>query len=180
MLPIIFINCDKEPFVDDIICQLKQYETRSRNTLGRFLGEPVLLAETRHGRRPVVKAYAVIDQVISVHTKEAWDEYLDLTWVPVGSSYDWQPNTKVKWLYGFKDVIPCTPFIPPEGKRHGRVWMEYEGGGYTVQYENTYNMICDALGNYEMDDGSGDAGDAGERLYEEVVSIAHDISTKLG
>lgn len=126
MLPIIFINCSKEPFVDDIVGGLKQYETRTRNTLGRFIGEPILLAETGHGR-PVVKAYAVIDQIISVRDKETWDEYLWATWIPVGSSYDWQPDTKVKWLYHLKDVIPCTPFIPPEGRRHGRVWMEYEG-----------------------------------------------------
>jgi len=127
MLPIIFINCDIEEFVDDIIGYLKQYETRNRNTLGRFLGEPVLLAETRHGRKPLVKAYAVIDQIISVSTKEQWDEYLEQTWVPVGSKYDWKPDTKVKWLYHLKDVIPVTPFTPNEGRRHGRVWMEYAG-----------------------------------------------------
>lgn len=126
MLPIIFVNCKKHPFVENIIGGLKQYETRTRNALGRFLGEPILIAETGHGR-PVVKAYAVIDEIISVHTQEAWEEYLEATWIPVGSSYDWQPNTKVKWLYHLKDVIPCTPFIPPEGRRHGRVWMEFNG-----------------------------------------------------
>ena len=125
MIPVVFINCRKEPFVDDIIGGLKQYETRTRNTLGRFLGEPILIAETGHGR-PIVKAYAVIDEIISVRSKEIWDEYLECTWVPVGSSYDWQPGTKVKWLYHLKDVIPIAdPFTPPKGRRHGRVWMEY-------------------------------------------------------
>ena len=126
MLPIIFVNCRKVPFVDDIINNRKFYETRNKNTLGRFLGEPILLAETGHGR-PIVKAYAVIDQIISVRSKKVWNEYKGLTGIPIGSSYDWQPDTEVKWLYLLKDVIPCTPFIPPEGRRHGRVWMEYEG-----------------------------------------------------
>lgn len=133
MTPIIFINCDKEPFVDDIIGYLKQYETRNRNTLGRFLDEPVLLAETKRGRKPVVKALAVIDQIVSVTTKESWEEYLEQTWIPIGSEYDWKPDTKIKWLYHLKHVFPCTPFIPPEGRRHGRVWMEYEGGGDVLQ-----------------------------------------------
>lgn len=128
MLPIIFINCDKVPFVDAIISNRKHYETRTRNTLGRFLGEPVLIAETRHGRKPVVKAMAMIDQIVSVSTKEAWDEYLDMAAIPAGSSYDWQPDTKIKWLYRLKDVFPVTmPFVPAEGRRHGRVWMEYNG-----------------------------------------------------
>ena len=126
LLPIIFINCAKEPFVDDIISRLKQYETRTRNTLGRFLGEPILIAETGKGR-PVVKCYAVIDEIVEVRDRETWEEYLWATWVPCGSSYDWQPDTKVKWLYHLKDVIPCEPFVPPEGRRHGRVWMEYCG-----------------------------------------------------
>lgn len=124
MIPIVFINCRKEPFVDDILCHLKEYETRNRNTLGRFLGEKILLAETGHSR-PVVKGSAVIDKIIAVYTQEEWEEYLGLTWIPVGSSYDWQPETKVKWLYRLTDVQACDPFIPPEGRRHGRVWMEY-------------------------------------------------------
>lgn len=125
MLPVIFINCDSEPFVDDILCHLKEYETRSRNTLGRFLGELVLIAETRSGRPPVVRCSAVIDQIITVRSREEWEDYLSQTWVPVGSRYDWQPDTKVKWLYSLSNVTPCAPFVPPEDVRHGRVWMEY-------------------------------------------------------
>lgn len=131
MTPVIFINCKTEPFVDDIMCYLKQYETRNRNTLGRFLGERVLLAETGHGT-PLVKCYAVIDEVISVTTKEAWDEYLEQTWIPVGSKYDWKPDTKIKWLYHLTDIQPIKPFRLPESwastrHDHGRVWTEYEG-----------------------------------------------------
>lgn len=124
MASIVFINCKKFPFVTEIMDYLKQYETRTRNTLGRFLGERILIAETGKGR-PLVRCSAVIDEIISVRSREEWERYLELTWVPVGSSYDWQPDTKVKWLYHMTDIHPVEPFIPSEGRRHGRVWMEY-------------------------------------------------------
>lgn len=136
MTPVIFINCHAEPFVDDIMSYLKQYETRTRNTLGRFLGERVLLAETGHGR-PLVKCSAVIDEVISVTTEEAWNKYLELTWIPVGSRYDWTPETKVKWLYHLSDVKPVVPFrLGSDCPRHGRVWAELPDL-YNVDYQNT-------------------------------------------
>lgn len=127
--PVIFINCSRYPFIEWIMGGLKEYETRTRNTLGRFTGERVLFAETGHGT-PVVRFSAVIDQVVSVRSREAWDEYLQATWIPVGSSYDWQPDTKVKWLYRIKDVRPVAdPFrLPQSCRRHGRVWAEYEWG----------------------------------------------------
>lgn len=129
MTPVIFINCSKYPFIDDIMSSLKEYETRNRNTLGRFLGERVLLAETGSWA-PLVRCSAEIDEVISVYTPERWEHYLSQTWVPVGSSYDWQPDTKVKWLYHLKDVRPVAePFrLPQHSVRHGRVWAEYEWG----------------------------------------------------
>ena len=128
MTPVIFINCSAEPFVNDIMSGLKQYETRTRNTLGRFLGDRVLLAETGHGR-PLVKCSAVIDHVISVYTREKWEEYLEASWIPVGSMYDWQPDTKVKWLYHLTDIQPVVPFrLGPDCRRHGRVWAELPEG----------------------------------------------------
>ena len=126
MTPIIFINCKDEPFVDDILGGLKQYETRNRNTLKRFLGTRVLLAESGHGR-PIVKGSATIADIVEVFTREAWEDYLQFTWVPVGSKYDWQPDTKKKVLYRLTDVQSYIPFIPAKDRRHGRVWMEYNG-----------------------------------------------------
>ena len=127
MIPVIFINCKEAPFVDDIISHLKQYETRNRNTLKRFLGERVLLAETGKGA-PLVKCYATIDEIIEVYTREKWEEHLKETRVPVGSSYDWQPTTKKKVLYHLSDVHPVEPFrLPGSCRRHGRIWAEYEG-----------------------------------------------------
>ena len=146
MTPVIFINCTESPFIDDIMSGLKQYETRSCNSLKALLswalGERVLLAETGKGA-PLVRCSAVIDQVVSVHTREAWEEYLQYTWVPVGSSFDWKPDTKVKWLYHLTDVRPVVPFrIGSDCRRHGRVWAELPDL-YRVSYEDTGgNCMC--------------------------------------
>ena len=69
MIPVLFINCLRERFVDWIIGGLKLYETRTRNTLKKlldtYLGERILIAETGRGD-PLVRCSAVIDQVIAV------------------------------------------------------------------------------------------------------------------
>ena len=141
MTPVIFINCDEQPFVKDIMGGLKQYETRNKNTLGQFLGQRVLLAETRHGKLPVVKCSAVIAEVVSVHSKEEWDEYLEVSWIPVGSKYDWRPDTKVKWLYLLKDIKAVPQFLlGKECRRHGRVWAELPDL-YCVDYQNTGGWV---------------------------------------
>lgn len=124
MTPIVFINCKKHPFVDQIMSGQKAYETRTRNTLGRFLGERILLAETGY-RKPFVRCSAVISEIVEVFNRDEWIKYLRDACIPEGSTYDWQPWTKKKVLYKLADVIPFAPFTPPEGRRHGRVWMEY-------------------------------------------------------
>lgn len=133
MMPIIFINCKGQPFVDQILAGTKEYETRTRNMLGRLNGERVLIAETGHGR-PLVKCSAYIDHYVELHSREQWEHvppnrhsYRCLSHIDSGSPYDWQPDTKVKYLYHLTDVHPVEPFRAPEGRRHGRVWMEYEG-----------------------------------------------------
>ena len=124
MTPVIFINCKKQPFIDQIIAGDKIFETRTRNTLGRMLGNRVLLAETGSGR-PLVRCSAKVKEIIAVYTREAWSKYTFGACIQPGSEYDWKTGTKVKWLYWLTDVTPCDPFTPPEGRRHGRVWMEY-------------------------------------------------------
>lgn len=133
MIPVLFINCLHERFVDWIIGGLKEYETRTRNTLKKlldtYLGQRILIAETGRGR-PLVRCSAVIDQVVAVYDMATWEDYLEQTWIPVGSKYDWKPSTKVKYLYHLKDVHPIAePFrLPNSCRRHGYVWAEYEWG----------------------------------------------------
>ena len=125
MIPIIFINCKRYPFIRWIMNRTKLFETRNRNTLGRFLGERVLLAETGHGQ-PLVLCSAVITEVREVFTRSAWEVTKLDCMISDGSPYDWKPDTKKKVLYRLSDVRPVKPFHP-EGRRHGRIWMEYEG-----------------------------------------------------
>lgn len=125
MIPIIFVNTRRYPFVDKIIGLEKVYETRNRNTLGALIGRRVLIAETGHGK-PIVRCSAVIKDRIVVCDPNSWEIMRRYTQVPAGEEHDWNANTKIKHLYWLTGVVACQPFIPPEGKRHGRVWMEYE------------------------------------------------------
>lgn len=125
MIPAVFINCRQHPFAQEILSGRKLYETRTRNMLGRFLGDRILIVETGNGS-PLVVGSAMIDCIISVRTRPAWNRYRQDACIPVGSSYDWQPDTKVKWLYRLKDVRKVDPFpLPQDARRHGRVWAEY-------------------------------------------------------
>ena len=128
MTPVIFINCKEQPFLDRILSGQKKFETRTRNTLGRFLdhamNDRVLLAETGHGR-PVIRAVARINCSVAVFSQLLWDAYLPDAGIDPGSSYDWQPDTKVKWLYHLTDVQAVVPFqLPADALRHGRTWAE--------------------------------------------------------
>ena len=132
MTPVIFIHCTRRtPFVSLIMSGIKQYETRTRHSLKGLLswalGERILIAETGHGD-PLVRCSAVIDHYVVVYTREQWEEYLQYSWVPVGSEYDWKPGTKAKYLYHLSDVRPVEPFrLPRSCRRHGRVWAEFSG-----------------------------------------------------
>lgn len=130
MIPAIFINCRRYPFIRKIMGFDKLYETRTRNSMKKLmeshLGERFLLVETGNGD-PVVRCSAVIDHVIAVYTEEEWKKYSEHT-MTAGTDYDWKPDTKVKWLYHLKDVQPVNPFtLPRSCRRHGRIWAEYDG-----------------------------------------------------
>ena len=126
MTPIVFINGSKIPYVDLILSGKKKFETRTRNTLKALVGQRVYIAETGKGK-PVIRCMATIGEPLKILTNAVWDAFRERTCVPVGSPFDWKPDTKIKWIYFLRDVTPVEPFTPPEGKRHGIVWMEYEG-----------------------------------------------------
>ena len=125
MIPIIFINCDAQPFVDQILAIDKTVETRNRNTLKSVCGRFVLIAETHRGRKPVVRAATFLGDAHKVTTREQWEWMREYTRIREGSKYDWNPDTKSKYIYILSGTYPVEPFTPPEGIRHGRVWMEY-------------------------------------------------------
>lgn len=122
-ISVLFINCSLFPFLDRIISLRKPWETRSRNTLRALIGCRVYLAETGR-RRPLVRCSAVIGAPLVIRSRKEWNQYRSACCITRGSQYDWKPWTKQKYLYPLLDVVPCSPFTPPEGLRHGRVWME--------------------------------------------------------
>ena len=124
MIPVVFINCRRYPFIGLIRLQLKLYETRTRNTLAALVGQRVILAETGRGR-PLAGCMATIGAPIVARSRSVWESLRRSACIDAGSSYDWQQDTKVKYLYPLLDVQPIMSFRVPEGPRHGRVWMEY-------------------------------------------------------
>jgi hypothetical protein len=124
MIPVIGINSSSAPFMSDIGAGRKILETRSRNMLGRLCGQPVILAETRQGGY-LAMYIAVLQSARAVRSKEEWEDLRPLHRVPVGSKYDWKPDTRVKWTYEITVLRILNPFRVPEGIRHGRTWMEF-------------------------------------------------------
>ena len=125
MIPAVFINCLRHPFIDWIIDDMKLDETRTWNMLKALVGHRVILAETGTGTAPVARCTAVIGDPVTVRSREEWDRLRRRHRVPHGSAYDWQDTTTVKYLYPLTGVVACHPFTLPEDIRHGRVWMEY-------------------------------------------------------
>ena len=122
-VPVVFINCARHPFLDQIIRRRKLDETRTRDTLRALVGVRAYLAET--GRGPsLVRCSAIIGAPLVARSRKEWNALRSRHRVPRGSQYDWHPWTKVKYLYPLLDVVTCSPFHPAEGVRHGRVWME--------------------------------------------------------
>lgn len=124
MIPVIGINSSSAPFMDDIGARLKILETRSRNMLKRFVGQRVILAETRQGGYLALYS-VIIRSAMAVRSREDWDALRPLHRVPIDNDFDWKPDTKVKWVYELSNIRYLHPFTVPEGVRHGRTWMEY-------------------------------------------------------
>lgn len=125
MIPVVFINCKKVPYVDMIIDHKKKYETRTRNILRSLVGRRILIAETGKGM-PDIRCSAILDAPIIVTDKQSWDNFKPETCVPDGNEHDWNENTQCKWLYRLLEVHELYNIPWKEGKRHGITWMEYE------------------------------------------------------
>lgn len=126
MAKAVYINCNGIPFVDLIMMFQKPVETRNRNTLRTLTGERVYIAETRNGRKPLVRCSLVFGEPAIAETRAAWETVRNAACIPAGHPrYDWNGTTRRKVIYPISDVHACDPFILPEGVRHGRVWMEF-------------------------------------------------------
>lgn len=122
---ILFVNCSLFPFIEWILSGLKTYETRNRNTLKSLINKKVYLAATGKGKRPIVYGYCIITDVIKVTNKRTYNRYRKQTKIEKASRFDWQSDTKQKYLYKLENVSRCSPFpLPDNVKRHGRIYCE--------------------------------------------------------
>ena len=120
---VIFINCRLFPFISWIISGLKTYETRNKNTLKRFIGKTVYLAETGKGKAPVIRCYCMITDYMTITDKAVYNRFRKQTKIKKGSVYDFTSETKQKVLYMLENVQACKPFtLPDNAVRHGRIY----------------------------------------------------------
>ena len=126
IIPVIYINCSKYPFIEQIMRLKKLFETRNKNTLKAFVGKRVLLAETGKGKKPIVRCSCIISDVLKVTDRKTWNRYRKQTCIKKGSIYEWTKETRQKYLYQLTDIKPVPAFIP-EGIRHGYTWLEFSG-----------------------------------------------------
>lgn len=122
---IIYINCKLFPFVSWIIAGLKLYETRNRNTLKSLIGKTVFIAETGTHKKAVIRCCCTIENVLKVTDKRTYNKYRKQTKIKKGSAFDWNQETKCKYLYKLSNVVPVPAFpVPDNIIQHGRTWAE--------------------------------------------------------
>lgn len=119
----IFVRNDGPvPYADKIVDGEKTIETRSRNTLGKLVGHPVVIIATARGKKPACIGFAWITAAYK-GTAESLDRLRGDTLIPVGSEYD----TGSRWCYlmdsphRFKNPVP----VPAHAIYHGRSWCEW-------------------------------------------------------
>lgn len=124
-MTMIFINCSIFPFLWAIMTGKKLYETRTRNTLKNYIGKRIMLCQTGKGKK-LVMCFATIESVLCITDPVTWKRYRKQCYIKKGSTYDYVPGTK-KYLYKLTNIEIIKPFVPKEGKRHGRIGMDYNG-----------------------------------------------------
>ena len=97
------------PYAYCIAAALKPIETRTRDVLGRFLGEKVLIIRTRSGHQSEVIGSAVISEKRFYSASEL-DGMRDKTLIPSGSKYDC--NGRGKWGYTMTNQVLFSKPIP--------------------------------------------------------------------
>jgi len=112
------------PYADAIAQGYKTIETRSRDMLGRLVGERVAIIKTRRSKSPSIVGYATITGKFFCPV-DKFDSYRNMTLIPTGSKYDC--HGKGKWMYTMSEATSCTPYALPKNKviNHGRSYCEY-------------------------------------------------------
>jgi len=108
MLAAIYVHQTRStPYADNIVKGKKTIETRTRNTLARFVGQRVLIIRTMAGREPEVVGSVFVSG--SAWRSETWlCGMRDQTLIPPGSRFDCKGDGK--WCYWLTDAAEYGPF----------------------------------------------------------------------
>lgn len=110
MLSAIYVRQSRAiPYADAIVQGYKTIETRTRNTLGRFIGQRVLIIRSMTGRWPeVIGSVRIVD---GAHRSRGWLEgKRNQTLIPPGSHFD--SDEHGKWCYDLADPIMYEAPVP--------------------------------------------------------------------
>jgi len=103
MTAAIYVNQSRSiPYADAITAALKPVETRSRDMLGRFVGQRVLIIRTMHGKPSEIIGSVRISRKRFCSAAEL-DGMRDQTLIPPGSKYDCRGRGK--WCYFLTGAI---------------------------------------------------------------------------
>lgn len=118
-------NTRATKYAEAIAKAYKPLETRTRDMLGKLLGERVAIIRTGLGLPATVVGYATIVSKRWVEAGAEWEGLRDQHLIPPGSKYDC--NGKGKWCYLMAAAEPCDPFpVPADRINHGRAWCEFD------------------------------------------------------
>lgn len=108
IVPAIYVRNTKEAkYADYIVGKLKPVETRTRDVLGHFVGQRVLVIRTEAGKKPMIIGSAFVKEK-AFRTAEQLDYIRDLTMIPKGSEFD--ASQGGKWCYYLNDAVEYEPF----------------------------------------------------------------------
>lgn len=126
IIPGIFVNEQHVKYASAIVQGYKPIETRSRDMLGKLVGQTVAVVRTRSGKQPVVVGYARIERKFWCAAGADWEALRDQHLIPPGSRYD--AVSRGKWCYVMSNARPdASPFpLPASTVRHGRSWCEID------------------------------------------------------
>lgn len=106
----IFVHETKAiPYATAIVEGYKTIETRTRNMLGKFVGQLVFVIKTSDNKPSEIVGWVRIKDA-KYHTAEELDKMRDQTLIPPGSKFDC--NGKGKWCYELSDPHKCDEPIP--------------------------------------------------------------------
>lgn len=176
----IFINDRHARFTEMILDEAKLYETRTRRTLHRLVGQRVAIIRTGKGPAQIV-GYATITGCIECNSLHDYEPYRNQCKL-AGTPFEWHSDTVHKYLYRIESIERCDPYpVPDDVIRHGRTYVEFKEEDAPVahtinihefrdQYNKEYRFLYDHYDNVAGYDEAVAAFDEFVKAHQDFVS----------